>query len=225
MINIAIDGPSGAGKSVLAKNLARELGFAYVDTGALYRAVGYYIYERGIDADDSAAVAAALDSVDIKLEYEGGTQLVLLNGADVSDKIRLPAISTYASKVSAIPQVRTMLLGIQRDAARDNNTVMDGRDIGTVILPGAAVKIFLSASLDNRAARRFEELTSKGIITTYEEVLFDMKQRDERDATRAESPCVPAADAVMLDNSGFMPEETLSAALAIIRDKIGDKNP
>lgn len=225
MINIAIDGPSGAGKSVLAKSIARTLGFAYVDTGALYRTVGYYMYTHGVNVTDASAVAAALPGVDITLDYTGGEQRVLLCGEDAGEQIRMPAISMYASAVAAVPQVRAMLLSVQRDAAMRNNTVMDGRDIGTVILPKAAVKIFLSASLSDRAQRRFDELTAKGVATNYDDVCSDMKLRDERDSTRDLAPCVPAPDAVLLDNSGFTPAQTLEAALSIIRAKLGDKVP
>lgn len=219
--NIAIDGPSGAGKSVLAKALAKELGFKYVDTGAIYRTVGYYMYEHGIDISDAAAVESALEDVEIKLNYFDGTQHVLVNGIDPGDKIRLPEISMYASAVGAIPAVREKLLEVQREVARENNTVMDGRDIGTVILPGAEVKIFLSASLDDRARRRFRELREKGVETTFEEVRSDMEQRDLRDSTRALAPCVPAPDAVHLDNTGMTPDQTLSIALDIVRSKLG----
>lgn len=148
--NIAIDGPSGAGKSVLAKKLARKLGFKYVDTGAIYRSVGYYMYEHGIDVSDASAVEDALENVDIRLDYSCGGQQVLVNGVDYGDKIRLPEISMYASAVAAIPAVRKKLLDVQREAAKNHDTVMDGRDIGTVILPDADVKIFLSASLESR---------------------------------------------------------------------------
>lgn len=220
--NIAIDGPSGAGKSVLAKNLARRLGFKYVDTGAIYRSVGYFMYEHGVDVSDADAVGRALEGVDIKLDYSTGRQRVLVNGKDAGDKIRLPEISMYASAVAAIPAVRAKLLDVQREAARNLDTVMDGRDIGTVILPDADVKIFLSASLDDRAQRRYAELISKGISTTLDEVRRDMEERDNRDATREQSPCVPADDAVLLDNSGMQPEETLEAALEIVRSKLGD---
>jgi len=219
--NIAIDGPSGAGKSVLAKGLAKELGYKYVDTGAIYRTVGYYMYEHGIDVYDAEAVEAALEGVDIKLDYYDGAQHVLVNGDDPGDKIRLPEISMYASAVGAIPAVREMLLDVQREVAREYNTVMDGRDIGTVILPDAEIKIFLSASLDDRAFRRWSELREKGVETTLEEVRADMEQRDLRDSTRAHAPCVPAPDAVLLDNSGMTPDQTLAIALDIVRSKLG----
>lgn len=220
--NIAIDGPSGAGKSVLAKKLARKLGFKYVDTGAIYRSVGYYMYEHGIDVSEASAVEDALENVDIRLDYSCGGQQVLVNGVDYGDKIRLPEISMYASAVAAIPAVRKKLLDVQREAAKNHDTVMDGRDIGTVILPDADVKIFLSASLESRAHRRWLELLEKGVETTFEEVRADMQRRDHQDSTRAQAPCVPAADAVLLDNTNMPPDETLEAALEIVRAKLGE---
>lgn len=220
--NIAIDGPSGAGKSVLAKKLARKLGFKYVDTGAIYRSVGYYMYEHGIDVSDASAVEDALENVDIRFDYSCGGQQVLVNGVDYGDKIRLPEISMYASAVAAIPAVRKKLLDVQREAAKNHDTVMDGRDIGTVILPDADVKIFLSASLESRAHRRWLELLEKGVETTFEEVRADMQRRDHQDSTRAQAPCVPAADAVLLDNTNMPPDETLEAALEIVRAKLGE---
>ena len=220
--NIAIDGPSGAGKSVLAKKLARKLGFKYVDTGAIYRSVGYYMYEHGIDVSEASAVEDALENVDIRFDYSCGGQQVLVNGVDYGDKIRLPEISMYASAVAAIPAVRKKLLDVQREAAKNHDTVMDGRDIGTVILPDADVKIFLSASLESRAHRRWLELLEKGVETTFEEVRADMQRRDHQDSTRAQAPCVPAADAVLLDNTNMPPDETLEAALEIVRAKLGE---
>ncbi|HHW25499.1 MAG TPA: (d)CMP kinase [Bacillota bacterium] len=220
--SIAIDGPSGAGKSVLAKGLAKELGFKYVDTGAIYRSVGYYMYEHGVDVTDEKAVEKALEGVEIKLDYSTGIQRVLVNGIDYGDKIRLPEISMYASAVGKIPAVREKLLDVQRDAAKHNDTVMDGRDIGTVVLPNADVKIFLSASLDDRAYRRWRELKQKGVNTTLEEVRADMHRRDLQDSTRALAPCVPAEDAVLLDNTGMEPDETLALALEIVRSKLGE---
>ena len=220
--NIAIDGPSGAGKSVLAKKLARKLGFKYVDTGAIYRSVGYYMYEHGIDVSDASAVEDALENVDIRLDYSCGGQQVLVNGVDYGDKIRLPEISMCASAVAAIPAVRKKLLDVQREAAKNHDTVMDGRDIGTVILPDADVKIFLSASLESRAHRRWLELLEKGVETTVEEVRADTQRRDQQDSTRAPAPCVPPADAVLLDNTNMPPDETLEAALEIVRAKLGE---
>lgn len=216
MFAIAIDGPSGAGKSTLARHLAKELNFVYVDTGALYRAIGLYMTEHGIDPADGEAVEAALPAVKLSLAYREGSQLVFLNGEDVSAAIRRPEISMAASKVSALPPVRAFLLETQRSIARENNVIMDGRDIGTVILPGAQVKLFLESSLEDRARRRCEELAEKGMAAAYDEVLSDMIERDRRDSTRTASPAVAAPDAVHLDNSGLPFEETLFRALAVI---------
>ena len=219
MYQIAIDGPSGAGKSTLAKILAAKLGFIYVDTGALYRSIGLYMQDNEIDPKDAPAVIAALDKVHLALEYHEGTQVVLLNGVNVGDRIRTPQISMYASAVSAIPEVRSFLLDTQRTIANTNNVIMDGRDIGTVILPDADVKIFLVSSFETRARRRVKELLEKGIEASYEEVLADMIARDKNDSSRAVAPLVPAEDAVHLDNSELTLEGTVDAALAIIRQK------
>ncbi len=223
MFKIAIDGPSGAGKSSIAKALAKTLSIVYVDTGALYRTIGYFVRSRGIDPKDGAAVTAILPEIHIEVKYENGTQCVYLNGENLGDRIREPEISMYASAVSAIPTVREFLLETQRSIARANSVVMDGRDIGTVILPDAEVKIFLTASNECRAERRLLELREKGIETTFEEVLADMTERDNNDKNRAVAPAIPAPDAVMLDNSGFTVEETLEAALKIINEKLAEK--
>jgi cytidylate kinase len=221
MIGIAIDGPAGAGKSYLARTVAKRLGYIYVDTGALYRTIGLYMTEEGIDLSDASAVVARLSDLTVGLDYaEDGEQHVFLNGKDVSREIRLPEISMAASTVSAIPEVRSFLLDIQRDMAKTHNVVMDGRDIGTVILPNAQVKIFLSASERARAKRRFIELTEKGIETTLEAVEAEMKSRDHNDSTRKVAPAIPAADAVMLDNSDLDREGTVEAALSIIAEKL-----
>ena len=223
MINVAIDGPSGAGKSSVAKAVAKRKGYIYVDTGALYRSIGLFVFRAGIDKSDKKAVISCLDKIDIKLEYRDGTQIVLLNGEDVSTDIRLPEISMYASSVSAIPEVRTFLLELQRKMARENDVIMDGRDIGTVILPDATVKIFMFASSEGRAQRRYKELIEKGVETTLEEVLSDMKKRDEDDANRDVAPCVPAEDAIMLDNTKTNLEETIDIVCKIIEDTIEGK--
>jgi len=219
MYQIAIDGPSGAGKSTLAKILAAKLSFIYVDTGALYRSIGLYMEMNGIDPKDADAVVASLPNITLALEYHEGSQVVLLNGENVGDRIRTPQISMYASAVSAIPAVRAFLLDTQRDIAAKNNVIMDGRDIGTVILPNADVKIFLVSSFETRARRRVKELLEKGIEASYEEVLADMIERDKNDSSRAVAPLVPAEDAVHLDNSELTLEGTVDAALAIIREK------
>ena len=216
MLQIAIDGPSGAGKSTVAKALAKRLGIIYVDTGALYRTVGYYVRSRETDPKDPVAVEALLPEITVELKYENGTQIVCLNGENLGDRIRTPEISLYASAVSAIPAVRAFLLATQRDIAAKNSVIMDGRDIGTVILPNANVKIFLTASDECRAKRRYDELTAKGIATTYEDVLSDMLMRDANDRNRDVAPAVPAADATVFDNSWMTPDECTEALLALI---------
>lgn len=219
MINIAIDGPSGAGKSTVAKALAKKLGYIYVDTGALYRAIGLYVRRAGVLPEDSAGVIALLPEIDVRLAYENGEQKVLLAGEDVGPLIRTNEISAYASKVSAIPEVRTFLLELQRDMARKNNVIMDGRDIGTVILPDADVKIFMTASPEARIRRRYEELLASGQSVTLEEVAAAVYERDKNDSTRKVAPAIPAADAVFVDNSGTF-ENTLSNVISIIEEKI-----
>ncbi|MBQ9132689.1 MAG: (d)CMP kinase [Clostridia bacterium] len=221
MIQIAIDGPSGAGKSTVAKALAAKLGIIYVDTGALYRTVGYYVRSREVDPKDAVAVEALLPEIRIDLDHEDGTQIVRLNGENLGDRIRTPEMSMYASAVSAIPAVRAFLLDTQRDIARRHSVIMDGRDIGTVILPDADVKIFLTASDECRAKRRCDELLAKGIATTYEEVLSDMIQRDRADSTRAVAPAVAAPDAIPFDNSWMTPDECVDKIAALVAEKTG----
>ena len=221
MIRIAIDGPGGAGKSTVAKALAAKLGIIYVDTGALYRTVGYYVRSRGVDPKDADAVAGLLPEISVELAYEGGTQVVYLNGENLGDRIRTPEMSMYASAVSAIPAVRDFLLETQREMARKHSVIMDGRDIGTVILPDADVKIFLTASNECRAKRRYDELCAKGIETTYDEVLADMNARDRADSTRDVAPAVAAPDAVTFDNSWMTPDECTDALLSLIRERTG----
>lgn len=220
MYQIAIDGPSGAGKSSLAKAAAAALGIVYVDTGALYRTVGYYMTKQGIDLGDTAAVEAALSGITIELKFEDGTQQVYLNGENLGDKIRRPEISMAASTVSAIPAVRAFLLETQRSIARTNSVIMDGRDIGTVILPQADVKIYLYASDTDRAMRRYKELTQKGMTVRFEDVLEEMRRRDEQDRNRDVAPAVAAPDAVMFDNSGMTVEESLERLLQIVRERV-----
>ncbi len=219
MIRIAIDGPGGAGKSSLAKSIAKELGIIYVDTGALYRTIGLYMLNNSVNPKNSEDVIPLLGTFNLELAFINGEQVVLLNGEDVGDKIRTPEVSMAASAVSAIPEVREYLLNTQRDIAKKNSVVMDGRDIGTVILPNAEVKIFLTASPKARAKRRFEELTARGQTVTYEQVYNEMAERDSNDSTRAVAPCVPAKDAIKLDNSKLDAEGTLKKALKIIRKK------
>ena len=220
-MKIAIDGPSGAGKSTVAKALAKKLGIVYVDTGALYRTVGYFTRENGVDPKDADGVTALLPGINIEVKYEDGTQKVYLNGEDLGDKIRQPDISMYASAVSAIPAVRAFLLDTQRDIANKNSVVMDGRDIGTVILPDAEVKIFMSASSEARAKRRYKELIEKGENVVYETVLAEMIERDNNDRNRSVAPAIPAEDAIHMDNSHMSIEENVDAIIALINEKGG----
>ena len=224
MIRIAIDGPGGAGKSSVAKAVAKELNIIYVDTGALYRTIGLFMLESGIDPSDTDKVCGALNSFTLELCYANGNQTILLNGSDVGDKIRTPQVSMAASAVSAIPEVRTYLLSMQKDTAAKNNVIMDGRDIGTVILPDAEVKIFLTASPEARAKRRYDELIAKGKSVDYETVYNEMVERDRNDSTRAIAPCVPADDAVILDNSNIDFEGTIKKILEIIELKANERN-
>ena len=218
---IAIDGPGGAGKSTLAKGLAKKLGFAYVDTGAIYRTVGFAARERGIAPDDAPAVSAMLKDIKVEARFEGGRQDMYLNGEFLGERIREHEISHYASAVSAIPAVREYLFDMQRSIADENDVIMDGRDIGTVILPDAQLKIFLTATAEERAERRTLELKEKGQPADYAQILADIKERDDRDSSRAIAPLKPAADAVLFNNSGYTPERSLSEALAIVKDKLG----
>ena len=218
---ITIDGPAGAGKSTMAKALAKDLGFVYVDTGAIYRTVGYYVWLCGIGGRDVDGVTRLIDEVNIRIEYPGdGLQHMILNGKDVTDEIRTPEMSSYASQVSAHKCVRDFLLDTQRDLAKTHNVVMDGRDIGTVVLPDAEVKIFLTASPEERARRRFLELQQKGVKDSYEKVLADMKQRDLQDSTRAIAPLKQAHDAILLDTSGLSLEESVAAIKSIVERKL-----
>ena len=223
MIRIAIDGPGGSGKSSVAKSIAKKLGIIYVDTGALYRNIGLFMLESGINPKDADAVGAALPSLSLELKFEDGKQIILLNGKDRGDEIRTPEASMAASDVSAIPAVREYLLNMQRDTAKKYSVVMDGRDIGTVILPYAEVKIFLTASPEARAKRRHAELLSRGKEISYEQVYSEMVERDKNDSTRAIAPCVPAPDAVFLDNSELNAEETMEKILQIIKEKTKQK--
>ena len=217
---IAIDGPAGAGKSTIAKFLAKELELIYVDTGALYRAIGYYMVNNGIAIDDDAAVVAALDGVRVSLAHVDGVQRVFVNDEDVSDRIRTPQISMAASRVSATPAVRAFLLNLQRDIAATHSVIMDGRDIGTTILPNADVKIFLTASPEARAERRYKELIEKGESVTFEDVLADMVKRDYDDAHRAASPLRKADDAIEVDTGDLTLEESIAAMKAVILENL-----
>ena len=222
MISIAIDGPSGAGKSTLARSMAEKLGYLYVDTGAIYRTIGLYMYEADIDPKDEAAVLAALPEIEIELSHgEDGLQRMTLNDCDVTEAIRLPHISLCASAVSAHPGVRAFLLEMQRELARTNNVIMDGRDIGTVVLPEAEVKVFLTASPEARAQRRMKELEKRGTPQPFEEVLRDIQQRDYNDSNRAAAPLKQAEDAVLLDTTELTFAQSEEALLAIVRERTG----
>lgn len=218
-INIAIDGPSGAGKSTLARKAAAVLGYLYVDTGAIYRTVALSAVRRGMDPSDAERLVPTLDELDIQLNYaEDGLQHMYLNGEDVSQEIRVHEISQHASTVSAIPEVRAFLLELQRDFARKNNVIMDGRDIGTVVLPNADVKIFLTASAQSRAERRHLELQQRGQDTPFETVLRDIIRRDEQDTNRPIAPLRQAEDAVLVDTTHLDLEQSFQAILDTIKE-------
>lgn len=219
-VSVAIDGPVGAGKSTIARAAAERLGFIYADTGALYRAAGLYCIRKGVDLDDKSAVASAVGGVQPEIRLCGGVQHVLLNGEDVSEQIRLPEVSMAASAVSSVPEVRAALLGMQRDIAAKNSVIMDGRDIGTVVLPNADVKIFLTAAAEIRARRRFDELRAKGADVTFEEVLSDLNKRDYNDSHRAAAPLKQAADAVLADTSGLDFEQSVELVCGIIKERL-----
>lgn len=219
--SVAIDGPAGAGKSTMAKCLARKLGFVYVDTGAIYRTVGYHMNLMGIGPRDKDGVERLLDDVNLKITYgDDGSQHMLLNGFDVTEEIRTPEMSKIASEISAQPAVREFLLDMQRDIARTHNVIMDGRDIGTVVLPQADVKIYLTASARVRAERRMKEQEAKGQKQSFEKVLQEIEARDHQDMTRAIAPLKQAKDAVLLDTSELNLEESVAAMEAIIAQRI-----
>ncbi len=220
VINVAIDGPAGAGKSTVSRAAAKAMGYIYVDTGALYRAVGVNALRNGIDTKDKAAVAASLDGISVDLVFENGEQKVLLNGENVSSEIRTPPASMAASDVSAVSEVRSFLFDLQRDIAARNNCIMDGRDIGTVVLPDAKVKIFLTASPEERAMRRYKELIEKGTAVEYKEVLDDLVQRDYNDSHREIAPLKPAEDGVILDTTGLDLEGSVNEIIRIIKEKV-----
>lgn len=220
MINIAIDGPAGAGKSTIARKLAAELGYIYVDTGALYRAVGVNAMRNGADTKDAAQVGVTLSGADVSLRFVDGEQRVFLGDEDVSLAIRTPEASMAASNVSAIPAVRDFLFDLQRDIAAKNNCIMDGRDIGTVVLPNAQVKIFLTASAEVRAKRRYDELLSKGMQADYDQVLEEMIQRDYQDSHRAIAPLKQADDAVLVDTSDMDLDQVVETLNNIVKENI-----
>ncbi len=221
IINVAIDGPAGAGKSTISRKAASELGYIYIDTGALYRTVGLNALRKGADLEsDDAIIATLTDDVKVELKFIDGEQRMFLSGEDVSDKIRTPEASMAASRVSAVPKVREYLFDLQKKLARENNCVMDGRDIGTVVLPEADVKIFLTASPEARAERRYKELTEKGMDVKYEDVLSDMIKRDYDDSHRAIAPLKQADDAILCDTSEIGLEESIALVINTIKENI-----
>ena len=220
-INIAIDGPGGAGKSTVAKAVAKKLDILYVDTGALYRTIGLYVKSKGVDPKDAEGVGALLPEISLEVKYENGAQCVYLNGVNHGDAIRTPEMSMYASAVSAIGSVRAFLLETQKQIARDNSVIMDGRDIGTVILPDADVKVFMTASAECRATRRYKELIERGQNVKYEDVLAEMNERDGADSSRAIAPTKAADDAILLDNSDLSFEQTVDKIIEIVDKTVG----
>ncbi|MBC8558674.1 (d)CMP kinase [Fumia xinanensis] len=220
MISIAIDGPSGAGKSTIAKAVSKKLGFIYVDTGALYRSIGLYVLNKGKDTANQMDVAALLPEINVQIRYVDGAQHVYLNEKDVSDDIRRPPVSMAASNVSAHPEVREFLLNLQRQFAKENNVVMDGRDIGTVVLPNADIKIFLTASSEERARRRYKELTEKGEKVEFEQIHEEIKQRDYNDSHRAIAPLKQADDAILVDTTECTLEESIDKLETVIRSRM-----
>jgi len=219
-IAVAIDGPSGAGKSTISRVIAQNLGFVYVDTGAMYRTVGLYMKRVGADLKDEAFVASRLPEIEIEIKHTPTGQQMLLNGEDVTGEIRMHDISEWASAASAIPAVRAFLLDMQRAFAKQNSVIMDGRDIGTVVLPDAELKIFLTASPEDRANRRYLELREKGQDVEFETVLKDIKNRDERDSNRAVAPLKPANDALLVDTTGNTLEQSIEQITAIVKERI-----
>lgn len=220
MINIAIDGPAGAGKSTIAKAAAKEFGYIYVDTGALYRAVGLFVKENGKDTKNEEQIKPLLEKLTISLKFIDFEQRVFIENRDVSTLIRTPEISMAASDVSAHLSVRDFLFNLQRDIAAKNNCVMDGRDIATVVLPNADVKIFLTATAEERAKRRYDELIGKGEKVSYDEVLFDVKKRDEQDSNRKIAPLKPAEDSIILDTTGYTLKQSINLMVDTIKENI-----
>lgn len=220
MIAIAIDGPAGAGKSTIAKKAAAELGFIYVDTGAMYRSIGLNAIRKNTDLKNEEQVKELLKDSNLKIIYANNQQRMFLNGKDVTDDIRTPEVSMMASDVSALPVVRAFLLDVQRNMAVENNVIMDGRDIGTVVLPSAKVKIFLTASSGCRAKRRYDELTEKGMDVNYDDILNDIETRDYNDSHRATAPLKPAEDAVLVDTSDETLETSVNRLLTIIKERM-----
>ncbi len=220
MIAVAIDGPAGAGKSTLSRKVAAAIGFRYVDTGAIYRTVAVKILQSGLNADDEKKIEKMLNSTIVDIEYDDDKQIMLLDGKDVTGLIRTEEVSMMASKSSALACVRSFLLEMQREMAKKFNVVMDGRDIGTVVLPNANVKIFLTASPESRAQRRYEELVQKGVSVTYDEVYQDMLKRDHNDSSRAIAPLKPADDSIILDTSGNTFEQSLELLVNTVKERL-----
>ena len=218
--NVAIDGPAGAGKSTIAKRLAKELGFVYVDTGAMYRAIGLYMLKNSVDGSDEAAVSEAVKNAEVTLSYDDGVQCVYLNGEDVSGMIRTEEVSALASQTSAYQAVREKLLDLQRTMAKNNDVLMDGRDIGTTILPNADVKIYLTASVETRAKRRYDEYIAKGQTCDLAEIEEDIKTRDHNDMTRKISPLKKADDAIEVDSSNMNIDEVVETIKNICKEKM-----
>ena len=219
--NIAIDGPAGAGKSTIAKTLAKDLGYVYVDTGAMYRAMAYYFLQQGIDKDDEAAITAAVDGADVTIRYEDGAQQVFLNGENVTGSLRTEQVGNMASATSIYPAVRHKLVALQQKLAKTTDVIMDGRDIGTCVLPDAQVKIYLTASVETRAKRRYNELVEKGESADLEKIAADIEERDYRDMHREMSPLRQAEDAVLVDSSDMGIDEVVAAIRAIAEKKRG----
>ena len=220
--NIAIDGPAGAGKSTIAKRVASSLSFIYVDTGAMYRAMALFLHRNGVSAEDTETIAKECTNADISIRYQDNEQVVLLNGENVNPYLRTEEVSRMASKSSAVPEVRAHLLALQRNLASTYNVVMDGRDIGTVILPDAQVKIFLTASPETRAKRRYEELIQKGQEADYQEVLTEIINRDARDMNRETAPLKQAEDAFLVDSSNMTLSEVEETICKIVRERMGE---
>lgn len=220
MISIALDGPAGAGKSTVAKGAAKELGFIYVDTGALYRTVGLKFLREGYNTDLNCDIESVLKTIEVDIKFIDGTQHVFLNGEDVSDAIRTPEASMMASAVSAKPPVRAFLLEMQRKLARENNVLMDGRDIGTVVLPNATLKFFVTASVEERATRRYKELIAKGMDVNYDDIYKDIETRDYNDSHREIAPLKPAEDSIIFDTTGNTLEESIEKLITMIKERL-----
>lgn len=219
MINIAIDGPAGAGKSTIAKAVAKRLGMIYLDTGAMYRSVAYYVLEHGADVNDERAVEALLPGIEMDIRYENGMQQIYVSGKNVTPYLREPHMSKAASDVSALPCVRYKMVELQREFAASHDVVLDGRDIGTFVLPDANCKFFMTASPEERAKRRFKELTEKGRVCTFEEVLADINKRDYNDSHRAVAPLKQAEDAVRIDTTDMSIEQVTECVERIVKEK------